>query len=119
MKETLDNLSRIKTAAEFVRDGMSLSVGEVIFYCGDAQTLGIGGWSRSPALEIITQQSALKELLEIINLYNDILEICPRLLDLAEKKQVMFSLGFDYGMGTIRICSMKNGIVTWDVNLKS
>ena len=113
-------LFRLKAATDFVREGLSLSVGDVVLRSEDNTTLCVAGWSRSPALEMVTQQSALDELSEVIDIYNKMMKMCPNLLELAEKNQVAFSLSLDYGkMGEIKICSMKNSVVTWDVNLKS
>ncbi|GAA4314454.1 hypothetical protein GCM10023143_25320 [Compostibacter hankyongensis] len=33
-------------------------------------------------------------------------------------RQIKFNLDFDYGMGDIRICSEKNGVVKWKAEIK-
>jgi len=111
-------LSRIKTAAEFVRDGMALPVGDVLLHCEDDETLCVTGWSRAPTIEAMTRQSALNELSEIIEIFNRMREAYPPLIEVTGKHHVKICLGFDYGMGAIRVCSIKDGNVSWEVAMK-
>ena len=111
---------RLVTAIGFIREGKWLSVGNILLQSDeDAITLNVIGWTRSIFLEEITQKSVLDELAEVIKIYNKMLEICPRLLDFAWKPQVRFFL--NYGceqMDSVRICSSKDGVVRWHIDLK-
>ena len=120
MSESLNSIIRLKTAAEFVREGLSLSVGDVLLR-GDNDNdniLCIVGWSHSILIENMTQKSALDELAEIKIIFNEMLKICPDLIKLTGKNQVKICLSFNYGMGAIEICSSLNGVIFWNINLK-
>ncbi len=66
----------------------------------------------------MTRQSALNELSEVSDIFEKMLMICPDLIKLTDKKNIVICLGLDYGMGAIRICSQANGTIHWEVDLK-
>lgn len=112
-----DAMERLEVAAASVRDGRSMTVGEVLLGSEDADTLSITGWTRSASIERLSRQTALSELNEVKSIYKEKLKTCPDLPQMAGKKSVRFCLGFDYGMGAIRICSEIDGRLTWEAEL--
>ena len=66
----------------------------------------------------MTKQRALIELEEIKSLFIKMVSASPELKDFLQNKQLEFSLDFNYGMGTIRICSEIDGVVKWKVELR-
>ena len=110
------NMQRLTIAASMVKDGRSMPVGDVLLEAEGNDTLTVTGWSRSNALEKITKQSALGELQEIKEIFQEMINVCPDLLELAGKQRVQVCLGFDYGMGAVRICSEADGQIIWDHN---
>jgi hypothetical protein len=110
-------LSRIKTAIEFLKDGLPFKVGDLYLNINEDNILNVTGASQYIHLENITQQNALKELDEIKSIFEKMIFVSPELKKMVNGKKVKFNLDFDYGMGDIRICSEKDGIVTWQIEL--
>jgi hypothetical protein len=106
-------LNRIETAINFLKDGLPFKIGEL--YCGidENNFLNITGSSQSVSLKSITKQSAQNELYEIKNMFLKLVSVSVKLRDYVKNKKVKFNLDFDYGMGDIRICSERDGVIEW------
>ena len=109
--------NRIKTAVEFLKDGQSLIVGDLRLGVEKPGGVYVTGWSTYNNLENLTKQIALKELQEIKDLFQKMVDISPELKEFIEDKSVEFNLTFDYGQGAIGVCSEKEGKIIWEVNL--
>jgi len=112
------DLQRLTIAASLVNEGRSMRVGDIRLGAEPPDVLTVTGWTRSSSLENLTRTEALAELAEIKLLFDEMVAICPNLLELAGKRWVEFCLGYDYGMGAVGVCSERNGIITWEVELK-
>lgn len=93
-----------------------MPVGDVLLGCEGEDELTVTGWTQSTSLARVSKKSALNELRDVKGIYGEIIKACPSLLALAGKKKVWFCLGFDYGMGAIRICTEMNGEIYWEYN---
>jgi hypothetical protein len=108
---------RIKNAIEFLKDGLPFKVGELYFGIDDSNYLNITGASKFIHLQNITKRTALRELNEIKSLFEEMVLSSVDLKDFIRDKQLKFNLDFDYGMGDIRICTEKSGILKWEAEI--
>ena len=106
---------RLISAASFVHNGLSLTVGDVVLSSEDDETLCITGWSYAISMETVSRQSALAELGEIKRFFQNMLGQCPNLLTIAGKRRVKFRLCLDYGMGGLDICSEIEETLIWSI----
>ena len=110
---------RIRTALEFLKDNQSFTVGELSLGAEKPGVIEIMGWSRYKNFINLTKQGSLKELEEIKAIFYKMVDISPDLKDFIENKSIEFHLCFDdYGKGSVGICSEKNEILTWEVDLR-
>lgn len=111
-------LGRIKTAIEFLKDGLPFKVGELYLGISEDNILNVTGASQYIDLKNITKQGAIKELEEIKLMFEKMTSVSFELKNFVSNKKVKFNLDFDYGMGDIRICSELNGILKWEADIK-
>ncbi|MGY3214463.1 hypothetical protein [Mucilaginibacter sp. HD30] len=109
-----DILKRITTGIELLKDGFPYKVGELYLGFGDGY-FNITGNSQSIDLKNITEGGALKEMEEIKRMFENMLSVSSDLKDLIRDKKLKFSLDFDYGMGSIRICSEIDNVLKWEM----
>ena len=66
----------------------------------------------------ITKTRALKELKETKELFKKMINTSNDLREFIEGREIEYVLSYNYGMGSLEICSEKNGIIKWtnDVN---
>jgi hypothetical protein len=114
-----DALNRIKTAVEFLKDGQSFKVGDLRIGIEEKNNLYVTGWTQYLHIENLSKTQALKELMEVKNLFMEMVNISSDLKEFIQNKRVKFNLAFNYGMGSISICSEENGLITWEKELKS
>ena len=82
---------QIELAIECVRTKWASSpVFDLQLYGENAVTLHVAGASNCHNAEDITREPAQRELRGVIERFNRILEICPRILELTGKKQAKF-----------------------------
>ncbi len=110
-------IHRIKNAIILLKDGHPLRVGELTFGSLDNKHFSISGWSIKNNLDDITKDSALKELNEIKELFLKMASVSTELSDFIKGKQIVYYLGYDYGMGSIGICNEINGKIKWEIDL--
>ena len=108
---------RIKTALILLADGHSLNVGDLTFSCKDKRHFSVSGWTNNNLLENVTQQSALTELKDIKSMFSKMVDTSNELSEFIKDKQIEYYLGYDYGMGSIGICSEKGGQLKWETEL--
>jgi hypothetical protein len=109
---------RIKSALALLSEGSSLKVGDLTFGSNDKTHFSVSGWTRSTRLQSLTKQSALAELKDIKLLFSKMIDASQELADFIHGRQVEYSLGYDYGMGALRICSEYEGQIKWETELQ-
>jgi hypothetical protein len=110
-------LGRIKTAIEFLKDGLPFKVGELYLGMSESNILNVTGASQYKHLENVTKHGVLEELEEIKFLFEKMLSVSTELKNFVSDKKIKFNLDFDYGMGDIRICSEIDGVLKWEVDI--
>lgn len=111
--------SRIKIALEFLKDGQPFNVGDLRLSIGDKNTLVVSGWSRYLNFSNLTKNSSLKELAEIKSIFSNIVYASDDLKKFIENKSIEYLLCYDDGgKASIDICSEKDGILKWQLELK-
>ncbi len=110
--------NRIKTALEFLKDGQSFSVGDLRLGIDSYSCLVVTGWSQYSNFTNLTKKEAIEELEEIKSLFTGMLYSSGELQRFAEKRCIEYVLSFDdYGKASIDICSEKNGVLKWQIEL--
>ena len=109
---------RIKTAIVLLKDGHSLKVGDLTFGAADTHKFSVTGWTLCNDLKSLTKQRALTELSETITLFKEMTAVSPELADFIKDRQVHYSLGYDYGMAGLEICSETDGQIKWTTELE-
>jgi hypothetical protein len=109
---------RINIAIEKLKDGHSFTLDDLRLEI-QANSIIVIGWSKYSNLENLTKHHALKELREIKKSYTRLLEVSSELRNFLVDKIPEYNLYFDdYGKASIIICSMKNEIVKWEMELQ-
>ena len=115
-KEELKN--RIKNTIVLLGEGHHIQVGNLTLSSKGKSLLTVEGWTNNNYLENVTKQSALAELKDIKDLFLKMVDASSDLADFIQKKQIEYSLGYDYGMGSIAICRDKDEKIFWETDLK-
>lgn len=109
---------RIKTAVEFLKDGQSFRVGDLRLGF-EMNIVNITGWSQYSSIENLSKKQSLEELNEIKTLFKQMIEVSTELRNFIIDKKVEYNLYFDdYGRVSIIICSEKDGVIKWEMDLK-
>ena len=108
---------RIKSALTLLSDGHPFKVGDLTFGCKNKTHFSVSGWTNNNLLENVTQQSALTELNDIKFLFSKMVDASKELADFLKDRRVEYYRGYDYGMGSIGICSEKSGQLKWERKL--
>lgn len=94
-------------------------MGELRLGAEKPRVIEVTGWSQYTNFANLTRQQCLRELEEIKALFYKMVDASSELKDFIKDKFIEFNLCFDdYGKVSIGICSEKNGIVKWEVDLK-
>lgn len=109
--------NRIRNAIILIDDGHSFRVGDITFSCKDKIHFIVSGWTHNNLLENVTKHSALAELNDIKSLFSRMVEASDELADFIKDRQIDYSFGYDYGMGSIGICSEKSGQLKWETEV--
>jgi hypothetical protein len=111
--------NRIKIALDFLKDGQSFTVGDLRLGVEGFNCLVVTGWSQYINFTNLTKHNSIQELEGIKSMFSDMLNTSAELKEFAEKKIIEYVLSFDdYGKASIDICSEKNGVLKWQVELK-
>jgi hypothetical protein len=111
-------MNRIKAAVEFLLEGRPFTVENLTLGINEENDFYVTGWSQYANLENLTKSIASDELNGIKEQFADMLKNSPDLTDFILGKSVKYNLAFNYGMGSLGICSEKDGVLTWHVSLK-
>ena len=101
-----------------LNDGHPYKVGDLTFGCKDKLHFSVSGWTNNNLLENVTRQSALTELKDIKSLFSKMVDASKELADFVKDRQIEYYLGYDYGMGSIGICSEMGGQLNWETELR-
>jgi len=112
-----DILKRIKNGLLLLKEGVPYRVGELHLALG-VDCFSVSADSYSTDLRYITKSSALNELSEIKQVFNNMVAISSDLKDLINNKKLKLTLYFNYGMGAITVCSEIEGVVNWEIELE-
>lgn len=96
---------RIKTAVEFLKDGQSIKVGDLRLGMENPTKMYVTGWSNYCNPENLSKQIALRELQEIKDLFQNMVDSSSALNKFTKGKSIEFILALDYGHGSIGVCS--------------
>ena len=110
--------SKIAIAIDFLKDGKPFTIEDLRLNILDEGTITVTGWSLYINFDNLTKRQSLKELNEIKILFQKMLDLSPDLVDFITGKKVQYFLYFDdYGKGSIPICSEKNGVIKWEIEI--
>ncbi|MGF7232519.1 hypothetical protein [Arachidicoccus sp.] len=113
----LDN-RRLKIAIQFLKEEQSFAIGNLRIGFENKNTFFVTGWTQYLNLENLTKKQALLELEHIKELFQEIVDSSKELKDFIKEKNIKFNLAFNYGMGSIGVCSEKNGVIKWEVDIQ-
>jgi hypothetical protein len=110
---------RIDIAIEFMKDGKSFRVGDLMLGAGNSNEIEISGWSNYSSIKNITEDIARKELDEIKGIFSSMLSASSKLRDFTSEKKLKFILYYDDGgKGSIVICTEEDGYLQWIMHLQ-
>ena len=109
---------RIKNALIILQNGNSFKVGELTFNAKDKSSFSVTGWTKKTELKNVKKLTALNELKEIKSLFERMTNVSSELFDFVKQRQIEFNLGFDYGMGSVGICSEIGEQIKWETEIK-
>ena len=108
----------ITLALEFLKEGKPFKVGDLMLSIEDAKYLQVTGWSQVLNFKNLNKIQSIKELQEIKNLFYEGIENSPVFKEFLSDKKIEFILCYDdYGKNSITICTEKDGIFKWQINL--
>lgn len=112
-----DLQQRIRNALIIITDNKPFKVGDLIFNSKDDNHIEVIGLTVKNTIESLTNEFVLIELQEIKTLFSKMVNISIDLESFIKNRQIKYSLIFNYGMGSLEICSETNGIVEWQMEL--
>ena len=115
----MHNDARILAAIDFLRGGQSFNIGNIRLAISDFGGIEVAGWSQFKNIENLAKSSCLKELQDLKEEFNEMLLSSLSLRTFIKDKDIEFALYFDdYGKASIAICSERDGILKWSLDLK-
>ena len=108
---------RIKNALIIISENKPFKVGDLIFNSKDDNHIEIIGLTVKNTIESLKTEFVLEELEEIKMLFLKMVNISTELQSFIQNRQIKYSLIYEYGMGSLEICSESNGIVEWQMEL--
>lgn len=115
----MDMENRLKIALEFLKDGQSFAVGGLRLSVDSNSCLVVRGWSPCSSLTNLSKENSIRDLNDIKSLFGELHHSCEELEKFIEKRSVEYVLSFDdSGKTSIDICSERNGVLKWFIDLK-
>lgn len=112
--------NRIEIALDFLRDGKSFTVCGLLLEANSYNTLVVKGWSDFLNFSNLSKKLCLSELKEIKEVFSEMVNSSSNLGKFIEDKEIEYVLCYDdAGKASIDICTEKNEIVKWNVELKT
>lgn len=116
----MDNLTRkIEVAVKLLKNGQSYNFGNIRLGIEKPNCIFITGWTQYSTLHYLNKQIALRELENVKNMFSKLVDLSTELKNFAEGKEIEYNLAYSYGMGSIGICSEKEGTILREVELPS
>jgi|GEM_PF-1182252 len=107
-------MRKIDMEMEFLREGKPSQLGVLRFELESPGHLKVIGWSQYVNFSNITRRIALQELEEVKTAFYEMIEELPELKEFSSDKKLDFNLWYDdSGKASVRICSEKDGNVSW------
>ncbi len=106
---------RLEIALIFLKKGQSFKIENLKLGIEKGNIFYVVGWSTKRTIGNISKASALKELEGIEEKFYEFIQISRDLKDFIKNKTLEFNLAFDYGQGSVGICSKKDGIIKWKI----
>jgi hypothetical protein len=102
-----------------LKDGQSFTVGDLRLGMSSSYLLTITGWSQYLNFSNLIKSNSLDELAEIKSIFSDMVSTSSDLRKFIADKTLEYILCYDDGgKASIDICSEKDGVVKWHINLK-
>ncbi|MDX2047799.1 MAG: hypothetical protein SFU87_13495 [Chitinophagaceae bacterium] len=112
--------NRIQIALDFLKEGKPFTVCDLRLEIDSYNTLVVTGWSHFLNFANLTKNSCLSELREIKDAFSKMVNSSSNLKKFIEAKEVEYVLCYDdAGKASIDICSEKNEIIKWKVELNT
>jgi hypothetical protein len=108
---------RIKNALIIVAENNPFKVGDLIFSSKNEMHFNVSGSTMKNSIESLTHETVIKELDEIKTLFLKMVNLSTELQSFIKNRKLEYSLIFDYGMGSLGICTESDGKVKWHMEL--
>ena len=113
-----DIVSRIKIAVEFLQKGLPFKVGALsLSICKDGM-LNVLMESQHVDIKNVTKQGAIHEIGEIKFIFNKMVVASNELQEFIKGLEIIFSLSYNYGMGSFGLCSELSNNLIWEYEIK-
>lgn len=110
--------NKLKTGIEFLKLGKSFLIDDLRLEMNSLGILTVMGWSRYLNFSNLTKVNSLNELEEIKNIFAEMMVASDDFKNFVADKVIEYVLCFDDGgKASIYICSEKNDIINWKVEL--
>jgi hypothetical protein len=103
---------RFELALERFGQGHSFEFHEVAFRRGPDGVVHAQIES-SWGADYVTQETALLDFAEAERVLEELAEAAPAFREAVATQPIEYELCEDYGMGSIRVCSRRNGVLDW------
>jgi hypothetical protein len=107
---------KIETALGFLKKGQSFKVGGLKLGTYE-NGLYVVGWSQYFYIENLTKSIALNELTAIKKQFKDLLNSSLALKTFVKDKKIEYNLSFNFGQGSIGVCSETETEIIWHIGL--
>ena len=115
MKNKTDK-SRLTAALEMVRLGHALSANELLFSGEGNDVLCITGWTNTVMFENINRDIATTEIHALKTFVEKFPYSLSEMLKISGKKELILHLNYNYETGSVQICSLRKGTISWNIN---
>jgi hypothetical protein len=110
---------KIQLALAFLSEGKSILIDDFRLEIDSSNTLTVTGWSQFLNFANLSKHSCLRELEEIKSIFLRMIDSSAEFEKFMVGKEVEYILCYDdAGKLSIDICSEKNGIIEWRIELK-
>jgi len=109
---------RLKNAIILLGDQHHYNVGDITLSSKDKNHIAVTGWTDAISLENVTKQAVLADLSETKVRFDNMIKCSTEFSHFIKDKQIVYHIGYNYGMGSLDICSETNGHLVWQTNLK-
>jgi hypothetical protein len=113
----IDLQNRIKNALIIVAENNPYKVGDLVFSSKNEMHFNISGSTIKNSIENLNHETAIKELEEIKVLFLKMVNLSSDLQSFIKNKKIEYSLIYDYGMGSLDVCSEIDGKLEWHMEL--